>query len=115
MIVFEIIALAGIVNVLTRSYLLQPVRESLPWEKIKYAAQCPQCTGVWVGAIYYLFGVCPYNGPRMLLDICLWAGMVSLASSFMVSILDFISFAQSAMIVKIPSLPTDNKNEEKQE
>lgn len=54
MIFFEIIALVGIVNVLTRSYLLQAVRDEIPWQKAKYAANCPQCTGVWVGAIYYL-------------------------------------------------------------
>ena len=115
MVIFEIIALAGVVNILTRSYLLQPIRDSIPWQKVKYAANCPQCTGVWVGAIYYLIGVCPYNSPRMLLDICLWAGIVSLCASFITAVLDYISFAKSALIEKITGFTDDTKNEDRED
>lgn len=115
MIFFEIVALVGIVNVLTRSYLLQAVRDEIPWQKAKYAANCPQCTGVWVGAIYYLLVVCPYNSPRMLIDVCLWAGMISLMSSFVVSLLDYISFAKSALIEHITSSEDVKNREAKQD
>ncbi len=105
--VFEILALAGIVNILTRSYLLQTVRETLPWAHLRYAANCPQCTGVWVGAIYYLIAVCPYNSPKMLVEICMWAGMVSLVSSAITAALDYLSFAKSLLISRIPLLETE--------
>lgn len=95
---FEVLALAGITGIITRSYLLQGVRDAIKIPKLKYLINCPQCTGFWVGFIYAFFISSPSN---ILFNIVLWAGAVSLFSSATVTGLDYLSFAKSRLLNEI--------------
>ena len=104
--IFEIIALVGVTNIITRSFLLQPVRDMIPWQKVKYAANCPQCSGFWVGLLYYVCILSDYNAHNYLAEAVLWGAIVSLASSFVVAVLDYLSFAKSHLLESISGVST---------
>lgn len=111
--IFEIIALVGITNIITRSFLLQPVRDIIPWQKVKYAANCPQCSGFWVGLLYYIFVASDYCAHNYLANAILWGAMISLTSSFAVAVLDYLSFAKSHLLESISGVSTlDLMNED---
>lgn len=113
---FEVLALAGITGIITRSYLLQGVRDRITIPKLKYLINCPQCTGFWVGLIYALFVPTRSN---ILMNMVLWAGAVSLFSSATVTSLDYLSFAKSRLLNDIAndaaSLVIGSKEAEDQE
>ena len=92
---FEVLALAGITGIITRSYLLQGLRDRIQIQKLKYLINCPQCTGFWVGLFYGIFTSTRSN---ILLNMFLWAGVVSLFSSATVAALDYLSFAKSRLL-----------------
>lgn len=93
---FILFGLAGIVNVLTRSYLLGPLRERVPSQTLKYMANCPQCMGMWVGFLY----VCLCLFPCLLkpFSIFIWGGAVSLCADIFVTTLDVFAFGKSALL-----------------
>lgn len=97
---FTVLALAGLTGIITRSYLLQGVRDSIKQPKLKYLINCPQCTGFWVGFFYGVLscGSRSHSMLVILLSIGLWAGAVSLFSSATVGLLDYLSFAKSRLL-----------------
>ena len=49
----EVLALCGITQIITASYLFAPVRANVPTKHLKYLMSCAQCMGFWVGSIFY--------------------------------------------------------------
>ena len=100
--VLVILALVGMVGIITRSYLLQVIRDKAPTSSLRYMLNCPQCTGFWVGVIYGIFMVLNHN--KVLSDISLvllMGGLVSLGASAIVPLLDYLSFAKTVLVNKI--------------
>ena len=93
---FILFGLAGVVNVLTRSYLLQPLRERVPFQKLRYMANCPQCTGIWVGFFYCL--LCLFPCLLKPFSLFIWGGAVSLCADIFVTTLDVFAFGKSALL-----------------
>ena len=58
MVLIEILALCGIAQIITASYLLAPLRATVPTAHLKYLVSCAQCTGFWVGFIVYAAVAC---------------------------------------------------------
>lgn len=97
---FAVLALAGLTGIITRSYLLQGVRDSIKQPKLKYLINCPQCTGFWVGVFFGLVDGCRRGDSvlSILVYTGLWAGAVSLFSSATVTSLDYLSFAKTRLL-----------------
>lgn len=97
---FTVLALAGLTGIITRSYLLQSVRDSIKQPKLKYLINCPQCTGFWVGVFFGLVDGCRRGDSvlSILVYTGLWAGAVSLFSSATVTSLDYLSFAKTRLL-----------------
>lgn len=97
-----IIGLVGITNIITRSYIFEKVRDNLPFAWMRYLAQCPACSGTWVGFVYYLFAVCPYGSIlEWLPQLFVWGGLVSICSAVTVACLDYIYYAKSVLMTRI--------------
>ena len=109
-IVFSLIGLVGIVNIVTRSYLFEGVRNRIPakWKMLRYFAQCPACFGTWVGFLYYLFAVCPFNSFYCFISFFLWGGAVSFLSASFVTLLDYLSYLKQESVLRIASSPVSS-------
>jgi hypothetical protein len=100
--VLVILALVGIVSIITRSYILQILRDKAPTSQLRYMLNCPQCTGFWVGIIYGVYAVLNHN--KVVSDISLillLGGLVSLVASAIIPLLDYLSFAKTVLVNKI--------------
>ena len=119
--ILKILALVGIVNILTRSFIFQPLREKLPPGQIRYFSECPQCIGFWVGffgsPLVHLVSTSWDVG--MLVNAVLVGGLVSVVSSCVIHTLDVIPFTRSYLIAKTnvlyPSLPMGNETQQQEE
>lgn len=117
---FTILGLIGVTNIITRSYLLQGLRDALPFAKLRYMAACPMCTGFWIGVLFWIithkYVVTEFRMPESikyinLMDIFVYGGAVSVGSSFVVGLLDYISFGKSALIAQIENSTPISKDE----
>ena len=106
-----IIGLVGITNIITRSYIFEKVRDNLPFTWLRYLAQCPACSGTWVGFIYYLCVLCPYNSLKNIPEFFVWGGLVSICSAVVVTCLDYINYAKTMLINRIMKGSDEDTNE----
>ena len=53
MFIIEILALCGVVQIITSSHLFAPARDKMPTASLKYMVTCSQCIGFWVGFCAY--------------------------------------------------------------
>jgi len=97
--ILELISLVGLVNILTRSAILQSLRDSLPTDGLRYGAQCPMCVGFWVGVLYFCLTTASFGWP-CLVSLFLYGGLVSICSSFAIHTLDAIPFVRAYFIAK---------------
>ena len=116
--VLVVLALVGIVSIITRSYILQILRDKAPTSQLRYMLNCPQCTGFWVGIIYGVYAVLNHN--KVVSDISLillLGGLVSLVASAIIPLLDYLSFAKTVLVNKIANEANDimNSNTKTQE
>lgn len=119
--VLVILALVGIVSIITRSYILQILRDKAPTSQLRYMLNCPQCTGFWVGIIYGVYAVLNHN--KVVSDISLillLGGLVSLVASAIIPLLDYLSFAKTVLVNKIANdaesmVSTDVNTQKKEE
>ena len=49
MFIVEILALCGVTQIITTSYLFASVRRYVPTDHLKYMLSCSQCMGFWIG------------------------------------------------------------------
>ena len=105
-----IIGLVGITNIITRSYLFEKARDKLPFAWMRYLAQCPTCFGTWVGFLYYLIAICPYDGWTVVPDLFVWGGLVSICSAVTVACLDYIYYAKTALMNRIMQVPEEKED-----
>lgn len=116
--VFLIIGLVGITNILTRSFILQPLREIVPTNTLKYMVACPMCMGFWVGVLYF-FAFRPTTTSFTLfssfVETFIYGGLISACSAFGVLLLDYIAFLKTALLDEIsrgnPPVDTDKMDE----
>ena len=113
--VLVILALSGIVSIITRSYIMTKIREKAPTAPLRYMLNCPQCTGFWIGVIYGVYAI--LNKSTTISNIAfviLVGGLVSLVSSTIIPLLDYLSFAKTVLVNKIAdsSQNVGNSNEE---
>ena len=104
MVFFVVLALVGIVSIITRSYIMQTIREKAPGKKLRYMLNCPQCSGFWVGLFYgvydQFYGAWSI-GFRNYVSVLLWGGLVSLSASVIIPLMDYVSFAKTDLVNKI--------------
>jgi hypothetical protein len=109
-----IFGLVGIVYIITRSYLLQNVKASIPIASIRYALNCAQCTGFWVGFLFYLITTPDlvytlqdsyYNptlletiSPSTIISPFIYGGLISVLSSITINVLELIAFSKDWLI-----------------
>ncbi len=109
-----IFGLVGIVYIITRSRLTQTIRAEFPNERLRYMLSCAQCTGFWVGFLFYLVTMPElsnvlhqsYSPPILLKTLTvtniiapfLYGGLISLLSSLTVNLLELIAFAKDWLI-----------------
>ena len=102
---FTLFGLVGVVSIITRSYIMQPIREKAPGRKLRYMLNCPQCSGFWVGLFYGVYDVFYTrfyaDVLSTILIVLLWGGLVSLASSVVIPLMDYVSFAKTDLVNKI--------------
>ena len=106
-----IIGLVGITNIITRSYIFEKVRDNLPFAWLRYLAQCPACSGTWVGFLWYIIAVCTYDSWRCIPLMFVWGGVVSVCSAVVVACLDYINYAKTDLINKIMQVPGEKFEE----
>ena len=113
MILVEVLALCGIVQIITTSYLLAPLRASLPTEHLKHLVSCTQCMGFWVGFIVYaVVAICSVFAPISSFSlpiadmvassdvyvkpvlVLLFGGLVSVCSLFANHVIEFSHFCK---------------------
>lgn len=101
---FSLFALVGIVSIITRSYIMQKIREKAPGKNLRYMLNCPQCSGFWVGLFYGAyeqFYVARFLSFHSFVQVLLWGGLISLASSIVIPLMDYVSFAKTDLVNKI--------------
>ncbi len=112
-----ILGLIGIVYIITRSRLTQQLRVQFPNERFRYMLNCAQCTGFWIGFLFYLT-----TNPELALTLYasaadptifktltfslifspfIYGGLISLLSSLTVNLLELIAFAKDWFVTHI--------------
>lgn len=115
-----IIGLVGLTNIITRSYVLQPLREMVPSDALKYMVSCPMCMGFWVGVLYFCIFMptdTSFSFCITLFETIMYGGLISVCSATMVLLLDYVAFKKTALIDEISHInsqmhvnQTDNDN-----
>ena len=102
--ILVLLALVGIVSIITRSYIMSKIREKAPGKNLRYMLNCPQCSGFWVGlffGLYYQLYVERLFTFSAFVNVLLWGGLVSLLSSIIIPLTDYLSFAKTLLVNKI--------------
>ncbi len=106
--------LVGIVYIITRSRLTQKLRVRFPSERLRYMLNCAQCTGFWVGFLFYLTTTPEWSNIvfhpstaqtqiatlsfASIIAPFVYGGLISLLSSLTVNLLELIAFAKDWLV-----------------
>ena len=113
--ILVLLALVGIVSIITRSYIMEKIREKAPGKNLRYMLNCPQCSGFWVGlffGLYFQLYIERVFAFSSFVNVLLWGGLVSLLSSIIIPLTDYLSFAKTLLVNKLTVIPSDNVSED---
>ena len=130
MFIIEILALCGVVQIITSSQLFASIRNKIPTASLKYMVTCSQCIGFWVGfCAYTVVVLCSAFGQvtdfifpiatnlaaisnlmLQLLFLVLLGGLISVSAILTNHVIEWFHFSKLWFVVEVERRSIENQH-----